>query len=70
MLIATMLAYLVALLAIGFWAQKRTQDTADFHLAGRRLCWGRGRPLGSIRCPGFGCSERRAVYGTALDEGR
>ncbi len=37
MLIATMLAYLVALLAIGAWAQKRTQDTADFHLAGRKM---------------------------------
>lgn len=37
MLIATMLAYLVALLAIGAWAQRRTQDTADFHLAGRKM---------------------------------
>jgi sodium/proline symporter len=37
MLTVTMVAYLVALLAIGFWARKRTQDTADFHLAGRRM---------------------------------
>ncbi len=37
MLIATMLAYLIALLAIGAWAQKRTHDTADFHLAGRKM---------------------------------
>ncbi len=37
MLTATMVAYLVALLAIGAWAQRRTRDTADFHLAGRRM---------------------------------
>lgn len=37
MLIATMLAYLVALFAIGLWAQRRTADTSDFHLAGRRM---------------------------------
>ncbi|NKI34425.1 sodium/proline symporter [Wenzhouxiangella sp. XN79A] len=37
MLIATMIAYLVALLAIGVWAQRRTRDTADFHLAGRKM---------------------------------
>ncbi|MEM7053104.1 MAG: sodium/proline symporter [Pseudomonadota bacterium] len=37
MLIVTMLTYLVALLVIGVWAQRRTQDTADFHLAGRRM---------------------------------
>ncbi|MFU8878438.1 MAG: sodium/proline symporter, partial [Wenzhouxiangellaceae bacterium] len=32
-----MLAYLVALLAIGAWAQRRTADTSDFHLAGRKM---------------------------------
>jgi len=32
-----MIAYLVALLAIGAWAQRRTADTSDFHLAGRRM---------------------------------
>lgn len=37
MLIVTMLAYLVALLAMGFWARSRTVDTSDFHLAGRRM---------------------------------
>jgi len=37
MLIATMLAYLVALLAIGLWARARTVDSSDFHLAGRRM---------------------------------
>ena len=37
MLTATMVAYLVALLAIGAWAQRRTRDTADFHLAGRKM---------------------------------
>lgn len=37
MLTATMIAYLVALLAIGAWAQRRTADTSDFHLAGRRM---------------------------------
>ncbi|MDT8448588.1 MAG: sodium/proline symporter [Wenzhouxiangellaceae bacterium] len=37
MLSATMITYLVALLAIGFWAQRRTADTSDFHLAGRRM---------------------------------
>lgn len=37
MLIATMLFYLIALLAIGLWAQRRTADTSDFHLAGRRM---------------------------------
>jgi len=37
MLIATMLVYLVALLAIGAWAQRRTTDTSDFHLAGRKM---------------------------------
>jgi len=37
MIAATLLAYLVALLAIGLWAQRRVTDTSDFHLAGRRL---------------------------------
>jgi sodium/proline symporter len=37
MLTATMIAYLVALLTIGAWAQRRTADTSDFHLAGRRM---------------------------------
>lgn len=34
---ATLLAYLVALLGIGVWAQRRVGDSSDFHLAGRRL---------------------------------
>jgi len=37
MLTFTMIVYLIALLAIGFWAQKRTADTSDFHLAGRKM---------------------------------
>ena len=37
MLAATLLAYLLALLAIGLWAQRRTGSSDDFHLAGRRL---------------------------------
>ncbi|GAB4174212.1 MAG: sodium/proline symporter PutP [Wenzhouxiangellaceae bacterium] len=37
MLIATLIAYLIALLAIGWWASRQTVDHADFHLAGRRL---------------------------------
>lgn len=37
MLIATMIAYLVALLAIGLWARQRTVSSSDFHLAGRRM---------------------------------
>ncbi|MDX1626797.1 MAG: sodium/proline symporter [Wenzhouxiangellaceae bacterium] len=37
MLTATMALYLVALLAIGAWAQRRTADTSDFHLAGRDM---------------------------------
>ncbi len=37
MLIATMLVYLVLLLGIGAWAQRRTVDTSDFHLAGRKM---------------------------------
>ncbi|RFF30833.1 sodium/proline symporter [Wenzhouxiangella sediminis] len=37
MVAATLIVYLVLLLAIGVWAQKRVGDTADFHLAGRRM---------------------------------
>jgi Na+/proline symporter len=37
MVAATLIVYLVLLLAIGVWAQKRVDDTADFHLAGRRM---------------------------------
>ncbi|MDT8408189.1 MAG: sodium/proline symporter [Wenzhouxiangellaceae bacterium] len=37
MLIATMIVYLVALLGIGVWAQRRTASSSDFHLAGRRM---------------------------------
>ena len=37
MLTVTMIFYLVALLAIGFWARRRTVDTSDFHLAGRKM---------------------------------
>jgi len=37
MVAVTLIVYLVALLAIGLWAQRRTGDTGDFHLAGRRM---------------------------------
>lgn len=37
MLAATLFLYLIVLLAIGWWAGRRTEDTADFHLAGRKL---------------------------------
>ncbi len=37
MLVATLLIYLIALLVIGIWARDRVSDSADFHLAGRRL---------------------------------
>jgi len=33
----TLLIYLAVLVAIGVWAQRRVGDTADFHLAGRRM---------------------------------
>lgn len=34
---ATLVAYLLVLLGIGAWAQRRVGDTGDFHLAGRRM---------------------------------
>jgi len=37
MVAATLVVYLVLLLSIGLWAQRRVGDTADFHLAGRRM---------------------------------
>lgn len=37
MVAATLLLYLVVLLGIGLWAQRRTGDSGDFHLAGRQL---------------------------------
>ena len=37
MVLATLIAYLVVLLAIGIWARQRVGTSADFHLAGRRL---------------------------------
>lgn len=37
MIAATLVAYLVVLLGVGVWAQRRVGDTSDFHLAGRRL---------------------------------
>lgn len=37
MVLATLIAYLVLLLAIGIWARQRVGTSADFHLAGRRL---------------------------------
>ncbi|MEA5446224.1 sodium/proline symporter [Gammaproteobacteria bacterium AB-CW1] len=37
MVLATLLVYLLLLLAIGAWARQRVSDSADFHLAGRRL---------------------------------
>lgn len=37
MVAVTLVIYLVVLLAIGIWAQGRIGDTADFHLAGRRM---------------------------------
>lgn len=33
----TLVGYLVVLLGVGVWAQRRVGDTSDFHLAGRRL---------------------------------
>lgn len=37
MLTATLIAYLLTLLGIGIWARRWTGDSADFHLAGRRM---------------------------------
>lgn len=37
MVAATLIVYLLLLLAVGVWAQRRVGDTADFHLAGRRM---------------------------------
>lgn len=37
MVAATLIVYLVVLLAIGAWARRRVTDSADFHLGGRRL---------------------------------
>ena len=37
MLAATLILYLVVLLAIGVWAGRRVGDSGDFHLAGRAL---------------------------------
>jgi sodium/proline symporter len=37
MVAATLVVYLIALLSIGIWAQRRVGDTADFHLAGRQM---------------------------------
>lgn len=37
MIAATLVLYLVVLLAIGLWARRRVGDSTDFHLAGRQL---------------------------------
>ncbi|NEZ05156.1 sodium/proline symporter [Wenzhouxiangella sp. XN201] len=37
MVAVTLVAYLVVLILIGIWAQRRVGDTSDFHLAGRRM---------------------------------
>lgn len=37
MVAITLIVYLLLLLGIGVWAQRRVQDTSDFHLAGRRM---------------------------------
>ncbi len=37
MVALTLTLYLVALLGIGIWAQRRVGDSEDFHLAGRRM---------------------------------
>lgn len=37
MIAATLLVYLLVLVAIGLWARTRVGDSADFHLAGRQL---------------------------------
>ena len=37
MVAATLVIYLIVLLGIGIWARDRVGDSADFHLAGRRM---------------------------------
>ena len=37
MVAITLILYLIALLGIGVWAQRRVGDSEDFHLAGRRM---------------------------------
>ncbi|AKS41765.1 sodium/proline symporter [Wenzhouxiangella marina] len=37
MILATLLLYLVVLIAVGVWAQRRVSSSEDFHLAGRRM---------------------------------
>jgi sodium/proline symporter len=37
MVLLTLLVYLVVLLGVGVWAQRRVASTEDFHLAGRRM---------------------------------
>ncbi len=36
-ILATLIAYKIVLVLIGLWAQRRTRDTTDFFLGGRRL---------------------------------
>jgi len=37
MVLLTLIVYLIVLLGVGFWAQRRVVSTEDFHLAGRRM---------------------------------
>ena len=37
MVLATLLLYLVVLLGVGLWAQRRVSSSTDFHLAGREM---------------------------------
>ncbi len=37
MVLITLIVYLVVLLGVGFWAQRRVVSSEDFHLAGRRM---------------------------------
>lgn len=36
-IVVTLVVYKIVLLALGFWGQRRTKDTADYYLGGRQL---------------------------------
>ncbi len=60
-------AYMVAMLAVGYWASRRVKDARDYIVAGGRLGW--GLSIGTIFATWFGAETCMGSSGKAFDEG-
>lgn len=66
-IIGGVLAYILMVIGIGYWASTRIKDTRDYIVAGGRLGW--GLAIGTIFATWFGAETCMGSSGTAFKKG-